>query len=276
MNIQDFFIEWNGKQNDIGTYKGECVNVVKSYFQEVLGLPPFMGNAIDYFNTPPTGFTKIKKSLLAYPQPGDIIIFNYASFGHVAIANWVRTFDLNCFGQNDPIGSPCHFKDYSYKSILGWLRPDPAKQKVPLKIAMVGEILPVAGSLAPEVNKYSSGKISINVAQYNEAITTHVTQDQAYRLVDYLQPKEKFIFIFYPPSTDAVMAYTFYYPKRDCCITLSPSTDARLCTFELAHSLQIFYNVHRGSNPSVEVVDNFYPTDELIKSKYDSVSWFYQ
>ena len=101
----------------------------------------------------------------------------------------------------------------------------------------------------------------------------------AYAIVDQVNPSEKFIQIFYQGTMDSVFYATFYYPKKDCMISLCPGNDPRLLAFEFAHQVQTFYNEHRGSNPRVEIIDTpgqAGPTDQLIKNKFNSVSNFYQ
>jgi hypothetical protein len=151
--------------------------------------------------------------------------------------------------------------------------------KSPLEIAWIGSNLPQVESFQSEVSKYSSGKISVNVVQYQEDIITPdagmLTQDDAYQICDLFNPKEKFIFIFYPPNVTSSFYATYYYPKRDCIITTCPGNDPRLLAFEMSHQLQTNFNTHRGNNPPVEIVDSNFPNDTLIKSKYDSVSKYY-
>lgn len=125
MNATEFFLKWNKKYLDFDAVFGpQCVDVTKQYFVDVLGLPPFKGNAIDYAKDIPD-LKFIKKGWLNTPKPGDVIIWNTKvnKFGHIAIVNWVRMFDFGAFEQNSPLGSPCHFTDYpNYKNVLGWLR----------------------------------------------------------------------------------------------------------------------------------------------------------
>jgi hypothetical protein len=124
MNLSDFFIKWNGKFCQTGSFPGQCVNIAKEYMVNFLGLPEFKGNAIDYWNKNVPGFIKIKKNYLNRPLPGDIVVFNYGILGHVGICNWTTLYQIQCFEQNNPVGSPCHFQTHlTYWSIIGWLRP---------------------------------------------------------------------------------------------------------------------------------------------------------
>lgn len=271
-----FFLNWNKKFCDFdGILGNQCVDIVKQYFKDVLRLPIFKGNAIDYWVCPPEGFIKIKKSWFNRPEPGDLIIWNLGQYGHIAICNWSRFFDVGVFEQNNPKGSPCHYKDYSYLGVLGWLRPI-LLPKIPLEIARIGAKLPPGEEFMRDVGVYSSGKITTLINDYNASFTGTLTQDLAYDFVDFVNPKEKFIFIFYQGGQDQVFYKTYYYPKRDCIITTCPGVESRLLAFEFAHSIQTYYNTHRAGRPYVEIIDNFSPPDELIKQKYDSVSEYYQ
>ena len=103
-----------------------------------------------------------------------------------------------------------------------------------------------------------------------------ITQEDSYKIIDLIKPTEKFVFIFYTPNATSSFYASYFYPAKDCIITTCPGNDPRLLSFEFAHQVQMFYNTHRGSNPPVDIVDINFPTDELIRSKYDSVSRFYQ
>lgn len=284
MNIVEFFLKWRNKFLDFDGVNGpQCVDVTKQYFVDVLRLPPFKGNAIDYWTDIP-GFKRIANSWFSYPKPGDIIIWNtnVNPFGHIAIVNWVRSFDFGSFEQNFPIGSPCHYQEHNYKNVLGWLRPlpitGPSVPKVPLKLAFLGQNLPGVEFLY-KVMEYSSNKVKFEFKDYGGAYNPGqgmITQEQSYAIVDLIKPTEKFVFIFYTPNATSSFYASYYYPAKDCVITTCPWNDPRSLSFEFAHQIQMFYNTHRGSNMPVQIVDSNFPTDELIRSKYDSVSQYYQ
>ena len=124
MNIYTFFAKWKDSFNDFDkTYGSQCVDVIKQFFQDVLLIPPIKGNAIDYWRDIP-GFTRIKKTPFNRPQTGDLVVWNInLPYGHIGICNWTSFIQGNCFEQNFPLDSPCHFQTHSYRNILGWLRP---------------------------------------------------------------------------------------------------------------------------------------------------------
>ena len=120
-------MRWNKKYLDVdGVFGPQCVDVIKKYFLDVLKLPVFKGNAIDYWNKTVPGFYKIRNNPWNFPRPGDIIIWKNTPknpYGHIAICNWGRLFDFGSFDQNWPVGYPCGYIVHNYKDVAGWLRP---------------------------------------------------------------------------------------------------------------------------------------------------------
>jgi len=279
MTSEEFFIKWHGKYCDFGP---QCVDLIKQYFVDVLGIQLFHGNAIDYWNKGVPGFTKVPYSLGAIPQLRSLVVWAYSMpFGHIGICNWTTQTMFNCFEQNNPPGAPCNFvTHFDYNSVLGWLNPlsmDILPHN-PLKVIRVGLNLPSVNDFIIQVATYSSNKIVCTVQDAVASInigTGMFTQQMAYDLMEKLGIREKFVFIFYPPNNTSSFYASYYYPKRDCMITTCPGTDARILSFEFSHQLQMYFNVHHGMNPPVQVVDSNFPTDDLIKSKYDSISKYY-
>lgn len=83
--------------NKIGT--GECVDLIKAYY-EYLGVSPVYGNGSDYVgNTLPNGWQRIYKAI---PQPGDILVYTGGAnnWGHVAIFESTKiTYHQNYIGK---------------------------------------------------------------------------------------------------------------------------------------------------------------------------------
>jgi hypothetical protein len=278
LNIADFFIKWNGKICNTGSVPGQCVDIIKQYYIDVLNLDPILGNAIDYKNQP--GF--IKKTFFSKPLAGDIVVFNYGTLGHVGICNWTTFFNFNCFEQNNPIGSPCHFvTHYTYASVIGWIHYEPPTlPKQPLEVALVGSNLTVGESFLGQISKFAQNKLVCHVAQYEYQTPVGMNQDKAYEIIDVLKPKEKFVFLFYQPTELNPYNTSFYDPISDCSISCIPlPADPRTMAFEFAHDLTSYFNQHRGSLPPVDNPDvpsnNSQASDDLIKKKYDSISKFY-
>lgn len=128
MTYQEFFNLYNGKSNVGNTTenKGECVGL-SAVWIDALGLPHVWGHAKDLFaNADEKFFDKILNTPDAVAQIGDIAVFgiSYGKFGHTGVVH--KPIDINTleiFSQNDPLGSNCHLVKYTYKHIIGWLRP---------------------------------------------------------------------------------------------------------------------------------------------------------
>lgn len=154
--------------------------------------------------------------------------------------------------------------------------------KVPLKVARIGINLPPPNEFQYEVSLYSSNKISCSITDYlGYSHIGHLTQDAVNDLVKDMNIQEPFIFVFYT-ATEPNSYYTSFssYDSNHTISTIYLPGNARDMAFEFAHQLTDYYNDHKGSNPPVPNPDvpanNSQASDELIKSKYDSISDFYQ
>lgn len=244
MNLAQFFYQHNKRFLDYdGAFGFQCVDVIKAYMDEVLNMLPVKGNAIDYWRDIP-GFARIKNSLFSYPKPGDIIIWDKTKdnpYGHIAVVNWVRNFDFGCFEQNNPLNSPCHYGEHTYKGVLGWLRPMAINKTIPLTI--IGAPIP---GLNEQVQKWSNGFFSLDIR--------HVPMDLPY-----------------DPSRD----YSKLVYGRYCIMSCEPGpqiyktsltndlntayavagSDALTASYEVSHMLHKFYLAHRGNNPYIDIED---------------------
>lgn len=136
--LQDFInkynnqpIEADGSQPGSSSYR-QCVDLVKAYIQEVLGLTPFHDNAIDYAtNFPHDQYEFVKNTPKGVPNPGDIVIFSYKPYGHVSVFISGDAKSFQSFDQNFPIGSFCHVQEHDYKYVVGWLHPVAGNAPVP-------------------------------------------------------------------------------------------------------------------------------------------------
>jgi len=112
--------------------KGQCVGLVNVWVSE-LGLDHIWGNAKDLWkNYNPKQFDFILNTPDAYPLAGDIVVWNEkmgGGYGHTAIATGVHKTEgkstdwFEAFSQNDPFGSLCVLKKYSYNNVIGFIRP---------------------------------------------------------------------------------------------------------------------------------------------------------
>jgi len=130
MSIDDFVAKWQGKKLEVydPTNLFQCVDLVLGFMDEVQGkgnlIPLGIANAYELWTKTPskvlTHYTKVKNTLEAIPQAGDIIVWKH---NHTAVATgWAGQTLFEVFSQNDPEGAPCIIKRYNYDNIYGWLR----------------------------------------------------------------------------------------------------------------------------------------------------------
>lgn len=285
MNETQFFLKYNKKFLDAdGAFGPQCVDVIKAYFKEVLGKEPMSGNAIDYWRDIP-GFTRIKNSLFAWPKPGDIIIWNTQvnPYGHIAICNWSRSFDLGVFEQNYPIGAPCQYRDVpNYKNILGWLRPNP----IPPKVSVVFKLLYISDTddLADQVAicnqklaDMSGGllQISYDFRQIPPVMAPSgfaLRQEESWKVVD-TYAKNGYHGTIFGYYGDVARAWysTSTTPQNNLFSAGQKRWPADVLLFEIKHQLILFYNHFRGSYPFVELVDNYDGGEAIIRAQIAAI-----
>lgn len=290
MTQENFFIKYNWKFLDVDGVpygnKFQCVDVIKQFFVEVLGVPAIRGNAIDYWNHQPAGFTQIKKTMFNRPNPGDIIIWNEKvnPLGHIAIANWTRFIDVGVFEQNNPLGSPCHFDTHNYKNVLGWLRPIPLVVKVTvgpplfpriqdsptttITIARIGHNLPPISELQNQVFKFTHNKLKIECKDYDVPLVSlgMMTQDDTYNWLSTHFIAETFV-QFYYSSPQAPFATSYSFPNLKKQISTLPNNPpAQTIFYELSNCLWNYANdeLHAGLGYQPDQMD---PSEEFTQSK---------
>jgi len=140
MTVDEFIAKYNGKGVDFdGAYGNQCWDLVAQYSKEVVGL---QGGAWDVMPTGPNGgaievFTVFKNPLGTYydkianspdptnlPKKGDIVIWNWGTFGHIAIVTGATSASISVFEQNSPVGSLAHLTpNKQWSGCVGWIRP---------------------------------------------------------------------------------------------------------------------------------------------------------
>lgn len=96
-----------------GTYGSQyqCVELAQRYFAQLYGTTPiWYGNAIDLCDTKPSGV-----SITSNPIPGDLVVFNTGTYGHVAVIKSISGGNLNVMEQNS---SPNGLNTYSTGSSI--------------------------------------------------------------------------------------------------------------------------------------------------------------
>ena len=91
MDLREFE-DWALAQGSVGnptkeeSYKGQCVSLVQQYLSKVHGIPfKARGNAKDWSNITIEGFKKLSANNSL--KPGDILVYNRGTYGHVVIVN---------------------------------------------------------------------------------------------------------------------------------------------------------------------------------------------
>ena len=140
MTVDEFVAKWNGKGIDFdGAYSTQCWDLVAQYSKEVVGL---QGGAWEVMPTGPNGgaievFTVFKAPLGTYydkianspdptnlPKKGDLVIWNWGTFGHIALCLGATSASISVFEQNSPVGSLCHITpNKQWSGCVGWIRP---------------------------------------------------------------------------------------------------------------------------------------------------------
>lgn len=138
MNLNEFYKKYNGKNIDMDNYAGaQCVDLIKAYFKDVLNVPlKAYGNAINYW----TSFEKHKEltsnfeKVNGLPKKGDIVIFNYAPYGHIAIVWAINGKTLTVFEQNRTGNhDKCTLGKYTTNKVKGYLRHKTTNTTTPAK-----------------------------------------------------------------------------------------------------------------------------------------------
>lgn len=89
MNLKEFE-QWSLSQGSVGnptaegSYKGECVSLIQQYLSKVFNIPfKARGNAKDWANITIEGFNRYAPDNT--PKPGDILVYDWGQYGHLAI-----------------------------------------------------------------------------------------------------------------------------------------------------------------------------------------------
>jgi hypothetical protein len=128
MTLDKFISKYDGKFIDFDKkYGGQCVDLYRSYCQEVLAVdqsPPVEGAYQIWDTCDPKTFEKVENTLKGIPLRGDILIWekSFGGYGHVAVFVEGDDKKFKSFDQNFPLKSPCHIQGHDYKKLIGWLR----------------------------------------------------------------------------------------------------------------------------------------------------------
>lgn len=127
MTTDQFFGQWNGRKCDYDhAYGCQCVDLVKQYCHDVLGVQAPGGNAIDYWTSYDSRhFRRIANTPAGLPQKGDILVWGskIGVNGHTGVFSAGNLNSFTSFDQNWPLDTGCHYQYHTYTGLLGWLRP---------------------------------------------------------------------------------------------------------------------------------------------------------
>lgn len=139
IKYSEFENTWKNQYLTVLSPGQQCFDVVVGW-TNLLGIPHYPGHPspfpyanayqiyTDFGSFQNEYFERIINTVSnAPPQVGDIVVWEDAyngAGGHTGVASGNSTYNtFQAFVQNDPTGSYCYEKDYSYDHVLGWLRP---------------------------------------------------------------------------------------------------------------------------------------------------------
>jgi len=120
-----------------GAYGNQCWDWANFYIINYLGAPRINGNAITFLdNVNGAIYERILNSPSNHPVEGDVVVWNYQPYGHVAICSYASdNSSFTSYDQNYPsqgyydqygnfIGTGVvHRQWHNYDHVAGWLRP---------------------------------------------------------------------------------------------------------------------------------------------------------
>jgi len=129
MTVDQFIAKYQGQEvsDPFGTYKGECVSLVKMWLKEN-GWPMLRGNAINWQYNGGGAYRWYKNYPWTVPQEGDMVVFQVGQYGHIGIVlagatgRAVRVFSQNWPTGNDTDPARVTTFDYVHPKIIGFLR----------------------------------------------------------------------------------------------------------------------------------------------------------
>lgn len=132
LTFEEFRAKYAGqKVGFVAGFLGQCVQLVRAYVAECLGLPqlPGVGSAYQWAEKPlGNDWVWTANGPANYPAPGAILVWGqaYGPDGHTAVVVDANAQWLTAFSQNDPLGSPAGERRYSYRGVKGWITPEVA------------------------------------------------------------------------------------------------------------------------------------------------------
>lgn len=278
MTIIEFYDKYRNKFLDYdGVYGNQCTDLIKAYCSEVLNVPVFKGNAIDYWHGNPQGLTKTQT-----PKPGDIVVFNIGEFGHIAIVNYLRQADFGVFEQNSPVGSPCHFTDYpNFNHVLGYLTPTnllpeaprPQPQEFTMQYTTFNTDLSLLMEARQILKEYSGGKLdAVFLAKQVPIVfsdTELISQEQQQSFLTQNSVTTPFAFLTYQSQSNFINMVTNEVPGTKTILTCAnPGGTALGVCFEFSHAICKYL---QDQGKAIDDTDIYTPTPEFLHAKIDDI-----
>jgi surface antigen len=109
------------KSIDVDGYYGpQCVDLVNHYLRNVRAKPGFAGNAIDAKTAHIQGAVWTDNAPHNAPTQGDIVVWDYAPYGHVAVVLAADQNVLVSIDQNWNTIQRAEVVSHDYHHVLGW------------------------------------------------------------------------------------------------------------------------------------------------------------
>ena len=134
MTLDQFVDKYTGQSlsfDGLEANRGQCVQLVSYYVQDVVGCPAFFADAVYWFTTfggsLPQYFDKIAKAPGLIPQRGDVVIWdgdlaNSGGAGHIDIC-LSSTYESFVGFDSNWAGKYAHQVTHDWSHVLGWLHP---------------------------------------------------------------------------------------------------------------------------------------------------------
>lgn len=119
MTLQEYADSVNGKQVEEGGSSDalyQCVDVVNGYISKVLGLPKILNTNAKDFITKGVATGKFEK--VSTPQSGDIAVWNWGDYGHVAVFLGNNLY----LTQNYPVIERTTITTLNTNGLIGYMR----------------------------------------------------------------------------------------------------------------------------------------------------------
>lgn len=121
MNLKQWYDTTLGRAIDVdGAYGAQCVDLANDYVRRVHGDGRFSGNAIDAAGQRLRGAIWIANTPNNYPSPGDVVVWSFAPYGHIAVVLFATPLNLVSLDQNWNSIARAEPATHDYRWCLGW------------------------------------------------------------------------------------------------------------------------------------------------------------